>query len=347
MQVPSTHLNLSTNPDKVYSTIEKEKSVFKIITKTKNENFFIEKWIIHHLNILQDTKLIIFDNMSDDAYVHSIYEKYKDDIILVSFDWYMDCLHFLSWSKQLYQSVAISSNFFTIIDSDEYLYIYDDNKLVNDNRIIKFLGDNTDCNFYCPCFLENITDNDKLFLFNPHNLELLHWSKPIINTKLIPIFEESLKKHKWTSIQHTHLLPILTYGKTQIKFVLLHLKNLNKYQRINANMLKLLSLNVVKNKRDFSTLLKLDIDSIDGELGRQYVVETRKLVENILHNDKNSADMSRDGIIEIYDDLRMKFTPESYEQDFKKFMNSDYFDLINFDPDKIDINRYTTIHSCL
>jgi hypothetical protein len=325
-QVTPPHL--SRDLDKICSIIERDKSVFKIVTKTKNETFFIEKWITHHLNILQDTKLIIFDNMSDDEYVYSIYEKYKDNIILIQFDLYMDCIHLLHWSKQIHKSISISSKFFTIIDSDEYLYLYDNDKLTNDNRVVKFIEDNQNCNFFCPCYLENIPNNGNLFSFDPQSLDFFHWSKPIINTSLFPVFEKSLEKHKWTSIHHTHLLPIQTYGKTQTNFVLLHMKNLNKYQRIKVNMLKLLSLNVVKNEKDFSTLMTIDINEIDGELGRHYAIETKKIIENILYVDRNATDISRDGIIELCDDLTLKFTPESYEKDFKKLLNSDYFDLI-------------------
>jgi hypothetical protein len=142
----------------LFKIIEEEKSIFKIVTKTKNESFFIEKWIVHHLNILQDTKLIIFDNMSDDDYVHSIYRKYRDNIILAKFDVYMDDIHMTSSFAKLYKSLSISTKFFTIIDSDEFLYMYDDGKIVNDNSIVKFINDNNDCNFFAPCWIENISD---------------------------------------------------------------------------------------------------------------------------------------------------------------------------------------------
>jgi hypothetical protein len=118
------------NDTDVFKFIEQDKSVFKIVTKKKNESFFIEKWIVHHLNIIRDTKLIIFDNMSNDEYVHSIYRKYKDNIILIKFNMYMDCIHMCNKFMSLYKSLAASSRFFTIIDSDEYLYLYNDNKVI-------------------------------------------------------------------------------------------------------------------------------------------------------------------------------------------------------------------------
>jgi hypothetical protein len=342
--------NLNTDPEKVYSALESEKSIFKIVLKTKNEVFFIEKWIIHHLNILQDAKLIIFDNMSDDEYIHNIYEKYQDNIILIKFNWYMDCLHIVNYSKNIYKALSASSKFFTIIDTDEYLYLYDGNKVINDNSIVKFLEENTDCNFFVPAYLNNITNSENFFSLDYQNLSILHCSKPIINTKLYQIFESSLAKYKYPTLGHTQFLPISAYGKTKIRFLLLHLKNLNKYQRINANMMKLVSLNIVKNNKDFFSILKIDIDNFDtntipGRQGRAYVIETRKLIESILCIDEKSTDLSKDARIKFHDDGTLAFTPESYEKDFLNLLDSDYFDLIQFNSDKIDMNQYTTIYS--
>jgi hypothetical protein len=340
----------------VFKVIEQEKSPFKIVTKTKNERFFIEKWILHHLNILQDTKLIIFDNMSDDEHVRSIYQKYRNNIILFKFNMYMDNIHMISEFLRFYRALASSSKFFTFIDSDEYLYLYDgaNNQVVKDNSIVKFLNDNTDCNFFAPCWLENIRDIEKLWYFNPRNLYYFNWGKPIVNTKMVAMFESALKKYKYPEIHHTIRLPILTYGKTQTRFVLLHLKNLNIYQRIKSNMQKLTALHMIKNDKDFSTLLKIDesilnkidVNAIHPHM-RGYLIETKKLIESILHNDDQSTDLSKNGTIELCDDGTLKFAPESYEEDFKKLMSSDYFDLINFDPGKIDIQQYTSIESCM
>jgi hypothetical protein len=328
----------------LFKLIEQEKSIFKIITKTKNENFFIEKWIVHHLNILQDTKLIVFDNMSDDKYVNRIYRKYRNNIILFKFDMYMDSIHMARKFMQLYKSLSVSSKFFTIIDSDEYLYLYDGDRIINDNTIIKFLEENTDCNFFAPCWIENVADSEKLLSFNPQNLSYFHFGKPIINANIITAFELALNKYSYPILHHIKDLPIWTYGKTQTKFLLLHLKNLNKYQRIKANMQKLVAFKIIQNDKDFFTLLKIDPKEISGYI-RNYIIETKALVENIIHADKQSSDLSNNGVIEICDDGMLKFTPDSYEQEFKNLMDSDYFDLIHFDPAKVDINQYTTINS--
>jgi hypothetical protein len=194
----------------------------------------------------------------------------------------------VSWFKQLYKSLSISSKFFTIIDSDEFLYLYDGDKVIKDNSIIQFLEKNTDCNFFVPCYIENVTENDKLFSFNPKSLSIFNQSKPIVNSKIIPLFEQALTKYECPTLHHTQELPILTYGKTKTKFLLLHLKNLNKYQRIKTNMEKLVSLNIVKHNNDFSALIKIDLNTIHGN-GRHYIIETRKLIESIIYTKEQST----------------------------------------------------------
>jgi hypothetical protein len=149
-------------------------------------------------------------------------------------------------------------------------------------------------------------------------------------------------------IHHTQLLPISAYGKAPTKFLLVHLKNLNKYQRIKSNMQKLTALHFVKHDTDFSNLLKINLNTINDvnlntlhdNNARRYIVETRKLIEH-LHADKKYADDY--GVIELCNKGKIKFYPTSYEKIFNKIMNSNYFDLINFDPNITYKNRYTPI----
>jgi hypothetical protein len=174
--------------------------------------------------------------------------------------------------------------------------------------------------------------------------------KPIISANAIQMFELALKKYENPILHHTQELPILTYGKAPTKFLLLHFKNLNKYQRIKSNMQKLASCKLLKNDKDFASLLKfnaIDLNTITiNNYLRNYLTETLKLIENILHTTDQHANATNKETVEIYDDGTLKFIPASYEQDFRNLMNSDYFNLINFDKNKIDINQFTTIRFC-
>lgn len=337
----------------VFDRIRNDRSTFKIVTKTRNEDFFIEKWIVHHLAILQDVKIVIFDNMSDNEYVHEIYRKYKDKIILAKFDMYMDTIHMGHKFIQLYKALAESSRFFTIIDSDEFLYFYDGNRVVKDGSMVEFLAKNSDCNFFAPCWIENIEGDERLFSFNPKSLSMFNWGKPIINRRMVPLFESLVSKREWPILHHTVQLPIQTHGKAPTRFLLLHMKNLNKYQRIKSNMQKLVALGFAKNANDFSALLKIDLDTIqDVNLytrhdanARRYIIETRGLVES-LHATPAKPSEER-GTVELCDDGLLAFSSRVLEDEFIRMMNGDYFDLINLDMSKIGINSCPTILSCV
>lgn len=253
---------------------------------------------------------------------------------------------------QLYKSLSVSSKFFTIIDSDEFLCFYDGDRVVKDNSMVEFLDRNMDCNFFAPCWMENIEDNERLLSFNSQDLSVFHWGKPIINAKMIPVFESLLSKQQYPILHHTVQLPIQTYGKAPTRFLLLHLKNLNKYQRIKSNMQKLAALGFARNANDFSALLKIDLDTIqDADLctahdanARRYIIETRKLVENL--HATTTKQPGEHGTVELRDDGLLAFSSGSYEEEFVRMMNSDYFDLINFNPSNVDMDNCATIHSC-
>ncbi|MDR2055848.1 MAG: hypothetical protein LBQ10_08290 [Desulfovibrio sp.] len=338
---------------KICSLVEREKSIFKIVTKTKNENFFIEKWIRHHIKILKNTKLIIFDNMSTDEYVIDIYKKYERNIILVKFDGFMDAIHMAHLFMPLYKALSRSSIFFTIIDSDEYLYLYDGNTIVSDCSVTAFLKDNQNAHFFAPCWMDNINADENLFSFDPRNLWLFHLGKPIVNSKIIPKFEIALSKYNCPILHHTKDLPLSVHGEAPTRFLLLHLKNLNRYQRIRANMEKLVAFKIVAHRADFKNLFQIDADLIQQGHVRAYVRETRKLAGDILDSDgqgdKNINNTFSGGRIEVLEDCSLRFFPDRLEEEFKKLIAppADYFSLIDFSADLQKSGQATTINSYL
>jgi hypothetical protein len=339
---------------KICSLVEQEKSVLKIVMKTKNENFFIEKWIQHHIKLLKDTRLIIFDNMSTDEHVIGIYKKYEKNILLVKFDGFMDAIHMAHLFMPLYRDLSRSSLFFTIIDSDEYLYLYDGNKIINDGSIVSLLEDSQDAHFFAPCWINNINADEKLLSFNPLNLWSFHMGKPVVNAKIIPEFEIALSKYNCPILHHTKDLPLSVYGKAPTRFLLLHLKNLNRYQRIRANMEKLVAFKIIKHRSDFTTLFQFNADLIQQGHVRAYVRETRELAGDILDSDERGgknpdADSPGHGRIEVLEDGSLRFLPDELEGKFRSLMDpaSDYFRLSNFNADLPDIGQFTTINSWL
>lgn len=321
------------------------KTTLKIITKTKNERLLIEKWIKHHLAIIGEGKLIIFDNMSDDEYVLDIYEKYKDNIILIKFASHHNDVHSYELFKDLYDAVAESTDFFTVLDTDEFLYLYDDNKAIHDTSILDYLRENKDCDFFAPCWLDNIEEKENLLNLNSELLsikekaeliELFDWGKAIINAKIVK--NSKLEKPTYF-FTHTTYLPQLNYKKALTKFFIAHLKKFSKEQRILTNMNKLVSHQVLSRNNDFEGLLKLDPQNIKNGLHSAYVRETQRL-KGHRANPSMSSNIFPDNTMKIGNDDTIHFSNPLSEKEFSTLANSNYLDLIHYDYSKIIPGKY-------
>ena len=61
------------------------KATFKILLKTKDDPFLLERWISHHQRIVGPDNIIIFDNMSTNPAVLYLYEKCRDTVRVIRF----------------------------------------------------------------------------------------------------------------------------------------------------------------------------------------------------------------------------------------------------------------------
>lgn len=326
--------------------ISESKATLKIITKTKNETLFIEKWILHHLAIIGEGKLIIFDNMSNDEHVLRVYEKYKEHILLITFSGYQDRIHSYQQFSLLYNAIRESSHFFTILDSDEYLYLYDEktNKAVCDTSILEYLKENMDCNFFAPCWLENKEECEDTLLLTSRFASLFGWGKPLINTNIfslphIEIYEELLFRHAFE-------LPSLQYTKTKTKFFIAHLKNLDKIQRIRTNMNKLVSKSIVKSNTDIEELLSLNKYVTKSQSQQELIKNTQKLVKSLaskaLHESQCSA---KEKTLTISQNNEILFSDGVAKHAFISLMSRDYLNLIDYDATTINCLQYPQLLS--
>ena len=330
----------------ICARIGSEKANLKIVTKTKNEVFFLEKWIRHHKKISDGARLIIFDNMSTDDEVFEIYKKYWNDILVFSFTSEVDSIHTTYKFMDLYAILKKTCNFFTIIDSDEFLYLYDGLKLIDDSRIINILQNRTNINLFVPAWLDTIHGSENTFRFKHKELSMFNYSKPIINARMVHKFFGY-----YCEIHHTIKFPALVYGHAPTCFVLLHMKNLNKEQRIKANMEKLVAFGAIQDTKDFDTVLNANAEALPPGHIRGYVYEIHRLFGThdfpvSPHIDEQSVE---NGLVEIGDDKSLRFFPPALKIEFTKLvsMKTDYFDLIGFDPKHVTLDSRISIKAYL
>lgn len=313
----------------ICNLIEKERAALKIVTKMKNETYFAEKWIQHHAKILGNTKLIVFDNMSTERSVFDIYQKYKDNIILISFDMYMDCIHMASNFFSLYQYLAKSAKYFTIIDADEFLYLYDQGKLISDDSISRYLCKADKVDFFAPLWLQNIENMDSNFNIDKSSLLLVNGSKPIVNSAIVKTIGTSFLNGNFSLLHHVGNLPMADYKQTQTKFLLLHMKNINLYVRIRSDMQKLVALGIVKNVGDYGSLLMAHNNSTETGHEKSYINETVRLINKIVGCEHDAV--NEDNILKIAAGGELSFSCCKTKSFFEYLINADYLDLIGYD----------------
>jgi hypothetical protein len=222
------------NRSEFCARIEKVRSPIKILLKTKNDPFFIERWIAHHMKIVGPESLIIFDNMSDDPEVLSVYRKYRGSINIVRFADRHFNLHHTYLYDDLYRSLAKSSEYFIFIDTDEYLVLIDDDDRYHaDDRIPAFVMSNRNYDLFPSTWLLNANWSPTQFSCGTERRDLandLACGKPLIRSDKIPI---GYVNHNFQLGTRLFAPPFRT------SLFLLHLAHLIPRQRISSNMNKL------------------------------------------------------------------------------------------------------------
>jgi hypothetical protein len=260
-------LHWSVSREECCARIERNRSPIKIVLKTKNDPFFIERWIKHHTKIVGNKNLIIFDNMSDDREVLSVYEEYRDQVEIIRFSGSHNDVHHTLLYRELYRSLARSSEFCIFLDTDEYLILIEDNKYFSDDRIVTFVGGNKGYDLFPSTWLWNVNWSPVQFSCGTEVADLankLACGKPLIRSDAIPT---GYFNHNFQLGSRIFAPPFKT------NLFLLHLAHLYPQQRISTNMNKLISRGLARTSDSPESLAQRD-DITDG-VPAGYVKEIR------------------------------------------------------------------------
>lgn len=114
--------------EKICREIRSTTSSLKIILKTKNEPYLLQRWIDHHVQIVGAKNLIIMDNCSDDPAILEVYKRNSDVVSAYAYSGHHNSLHRISVFPELYKSLRESCGFYVFIDTDEFLYWADNGR---------------------------------------------------------------------------------------------------------------------------------------------------------------------------------------------------------------------------
>lgn len=97
---------------------------FKIILKTKNEDDLIDIWIRYYSKMVGKENLVIFDNGSTSQKVLDVYREHDIEAIQIKFP---NSIHPYRNNKIFYDELFTSCDWFSILDTDEFLCVYKNN----------------------------------------------------------------------------------------------------------------------------------------------------------------------------------------------------------------------------
>jgi|GEM_PF-1251448 len=210
-------------------------SPIKILLKTKNEPFFIERWIAHHAKIVGPENLIVFDNMSDDPQVLAVYRKWRREVSIARFGKFWLNIHHTYLYGDLYRALATSCDYFLFLDTDEFLILMNGDQYYRDDRIITFVEENSQYDLFPAAWLINANWSAELFSCGPQAGDLarnLACGKPLIRSDKIPT---GFSNHNFQLGVRLFVPPF------KANLFLLHLSHLYPRQRMAANMNKLVA----------------------------------------------------------------------------------------------------------
>jgi hypothetical protein len=214
--------------------IRKVRAFIKIILITKNDPYFIERWITHHIKIAGIEGLVIFDNMSDDPKVLAVYEKYRDRINIMRFAGNHNGLHNSAANDDLYRAIAGSSTYCIFSDTDEFLILIDGDRYYDDHRVANFVGDNANYSLFPTTWLLNANWSDTQFhgVIEYNLARLLALGKPLIRSDRFP---PGYINHNFQLSTRWFVPPF------RANLFLIHLVRFIPRQRINSNVNKLIA----------------------------------------------------------------------------------------------------------
>ena len=297
-------LRWDTQREECCAQIRRTPAALKILLKTKNDPYFLERWIVHHHKIAGDGNVIVFDNMSDNDEVLRIYEKYKEVAVLIRFPGHFGSVHWVNQFPDLYDSLAHSTKFFTFLDTDEFLVLFDAGKCHRDHRLSEFIERNDAADVFPGTWLPNTDWRDTRFTCGQefdHLASGIAWGKPILRSKA-----------RLTGLMnHNIQLDQTLFGESfKANFFVLHMKNLSPEQRISSNIHKLVAQRFAQPTETAEAICSRRLDGITDSNIIRYVEEIRRLLPFVGRTlERNSA--MRIGCLEILNDGSIQFYGDS------------------------------------
>jgi len=264
-------LDWDTQRELCCAAIAGSRATLKIVLKTKNDPYFLERWIVHHLRIAGEGNIVVFDNMSDNAEVLALYRRYQSAITAIRFRGFHNDVHQVRKFADLYRSLAKSCDYFLFLDTDELLVLFDGDRHCADPRLLDFIKANATAEVFPTTWLHNCDRHATRFTCGT---ELDDLAAGVTCGKPVLCSTASL----WGITHHNDSVdPKLYASPFKTNFFLLHMTNLIPEQRLRANINKLVARGFADAGDTVEQICARSLDGIGDKLIPLYVDEIKSL----------------------------------------------------------------------
>ena len=291
-------------------------ATLKIVLKTKNDFYFIDRWVEHHAKIVGHENIIIIDNGSDEEKMLAYYENIKNKCLILSYGGFHNDLHRPFKVPALYEYLEKTTKYMLFLDTDEFAEFYDsDGRKVESKKAIDQLDNAKDELIFGKWLLGTLRANNKYYLReDPNDVNSgMRSGKPIIkpNKNIADIINhnfQAVKEYDSFSSSFNYLF---------IK----HLKFEDFTQRVNMNFQKLIKYNSFKEHpqvKSVEDVLTLDSKEFAKGNKRNWISEIQKLKKI----SKDGGRIDKDYIED--EDSGILFSNDLVKERFSKFFEEEY-----------------------
>lgn len=296
------HDRWDTHREECCRSIARTRATLKILLKTRDDPFLLERWILHHRKIVGPDNLVIFDNMSTHPDVLRLYDKYKDTIQIIRYPKLHISLHDVSACPELYDALRDATRFFIFLDTDEFLVLIDEDRHYDDEVLVDFLDDQAESDAHPATWLPNMDWSASRFRCGDDFDGLasgIAWGKPLLRAKA---------GLSGFILHNAHLDRSLFSKPFRTNFFVLHMKHLSPEQRISANVNKLTAFGFAAPGETAEAIGLRSLDGIADWNTIRYVTEIRKWISMTGH--RRAAEPLGAGCLELLDDHRIQYYGE-------------------------------------
>jgi hypothetical protein len=249
-------LTIAKDEGEIARLIRSNRSYCKVLLKTADDPILLPIWYAHYTKLFNPDQIIIADNGSADPAVISFYNKTAYGSIVFSYAGdnrgYHNNIHDRSKFKTFYEAVSASCNYLISVDTDELLYIADDNTWSLDRTKCEKLLNQAEGKAVSTTWVYTKRGSVDTFYIggDPQKLAWdLRWGKPFVPSS----FAEG-----GVRIHNTQFPQQMFDPELGANFFLLHLVYYSREQRLRIDKRKLIARGAAKEEDTVEEIIARD-----------------------------------------------------------------------------------------